>query len=266
MNEVTIFNNPEFGEIRTLETEDGKVLFCGKDVATALGYKETAKAIREHCKGVSEMDTPTNGGIQKMKFIPESDVYRLAFGSKLPTAEKFTDWVTEEVLPSIRKHGAYMTQDVLEQTIQNPDFMIGLVTELKAEQERRKAAELTVSVQNQQIAELQPKASYYDVVLNCKDLLSVSEIAKDYGKSAKWLNAKLHELKVQFKQGDIWLLYQKYAENGYTSTKTQSYPGKDGAVHSKVHTYWTQKGRLFIYALLKNHGILPLIEQEEKVA
>jgi phage antirepressor YoqD-like protein len=141
--------------------------------------------------------------------------------------------------------------------------MIGLVTELKAEQERRKAAELTVSVQNQQIAELQPKASYYDVVLNCKDLLSVSEIAKDYGKSAKWLNAKLHELKVQFKQGDIWLLYQKYAEKGYTSTKTQSYNGSDGAVHSKVHTYWTQKGRLFLYSLLKENGFLPVIEQEE---
>lgn len=263
MHEVTIFNNPAFGDVRTLETEGGKVLFCGKDVAAALGYERTADAIRKHCKGVAEMETPTEGGTQKMKFIPESDVYRLAFGSKLPTAEKFTDWVTEEVLPSIRKHGAYMTPDVLEKTIQNPDFMIGLVTELKAEQERRKAAELTVSVQNQQIAELQPKASYYDVVLNCKDLLSVSEIAKDYGKSAKWLNAKLHELKVQFKQGDIWLLYQKYAEKGYTSTKTQSYPGKDGAVHSKVHTYWTQKGRLFIYGLLKELGILPLIELEE---
>lgn len=112
MNDLAIFNNPEFGEIRTLETNDNKVLFCGKDVASALGYKETAKAIREHCKGVSEMDTPTNGGIQKMKFIPESDVYRLAFGSKLPTAEKFTDWVTEEVLPSIRKTGGYTAKTV----------------------------------------------------------------------------------------------------------------------------------------------------------
>ncbi len=107
MNEVTIFNNSEFGEIRTLESNDGRVLFCGKDVAAALGYKETAKAIREHCKGVSEIDTPTAGGKQSMKFIPESDVYRLAFGSKLPTAERFTDWVTEEVLPTIRRTGSY---------------------------------------------------------------------------------------------------------------------------------------------------------------
>lgn len=259
MYEVT---NWTFGEneVRTIEL-DGKVLFCGKDVAAALGYKETAKAIREHCKGVSEMDTPTNGGTQKMRFIPESDVYRLAFGSKLPTAEKFTDWVTEEVLPTIRKHGAYMTPDVLAQTIQNPDFLIGLVTELKAEQERRRAAELTVSVQSQQIAELQPKASYYDVVLNCKDLMSIGKIAKDFGKSAVWLNKWLHEKGIQYKQGDIWLLYQKYAEKGYTSTKTQSYNGSDGEVHSKVHTYWTQKGRLFLYSLLKENGFLPVIEQ-----
>lgn len=119
------------------------------------------------------------------------------------------------------------------------------------------------SLQKQQIAELQPKGSYYDLILNCKDLLSVSEIAKDYGKSARWLNELLHELKVQFKQGNkIWLLYQKYAEQGYTSTKTQTYNGNDGEVHTKVHTYWTQKGRLFIYGLLKSEGILPLIEQQ----
>lgn len=111
MNEVTIFNSSEFGEIRTLETADGKVLFCGKDVAAALGYKETAKAIREHCKGVSEIDTPTAGGKQSMKFITESDVYRLVFGSKLPTAERFTDWVTEEVLPTIRRTGSYSRQN-----------------------------------------------------------------------------------------------------------------------------------------------------------
>lgn len=118
----------------------------------------------------------------------------------------------------------------------------------------------TVAVQSQQITELQPKASYYDVVLNSKDLLSIGKIAKDFGKSAVWLNKWLHEQGVQYKQGEIWLLYQKYAEQGYTSTKTQTYNGNDGAVHTKVHTYWTQKGRLFIYDLLKAHGVLPLIE------
>lgn len=119
----------------------------------------------------------------------------------------------------------------------------------------------TVAVQSQQIAELQPKASYYDLVLNCKDLISTSAIAKDYGKSAVWMSRWLHEKGVQFKQGDIWLLYQKYAEKGYTSTKTHGYSGTDGEPHTKVHTYWTQKGRLFIYGLMKEDGILPLIER-----
>lgn len=129
---------------------------------------------------------------------------------------------------------------------------------------KKKNAELigTVAIQNQQITEMKPKASYYDVVLNCKDLISTSAIAKDYGKSAIWMNRYLHEKGVQFKQGDIWLLYQKYAEKGYTSTKTHSYPGTDGNVHTKVHTYWTQKGRLFIYGLMKADGMPPIIDQE----
>ncbi len=121
--------------------------------------------------------------------------------------------------------------------------------------------ETTVAVQEQQIAELQPKASYYDVVLNCKDLLSVSKIAKDYGWSARKMNDYLHELGIQYKQGDIWLLYQKHAQNGYTSTKSQPYNGSDGEVHTRPHTYWTQKGRLFIYDSLARNGIFPLIER-----
>ncbi|MBC8558860.1 phage antirepressor KilAC domain-containing protein [Fumia xinanensis] len=116
--------------------------------------------------------------------------------------------------------------------------------------------------QKQIIAELNPKASYYDVVLQTKDAISTSQIAKDYGKSAMWLNDLLHTLSVQFKQGGVWLLYDKYADKGYTRSKTHTYSGDDGMQHSKLHTYWTQKGRLFIYELLKSHGILPLVEQK----
>ena len=119
------------------------------------------------------------------------------------------------------------------------------------------------AVQSQQIVELQPKASYYDLVLNCKDLVSVTTIAKDYGWSAKKMNQYLHKHGVQYKQGSVWVLYQKYAEMGYTSTKTHSHPSKDGDVHATVHTYWTQKGRLFIYGLLKENGILPMVERGE---
>ena len=118
----------------------------------------------------------------------------------------------------------------------------------------------TITVKDQQIAELKPKATYYDVVLACKDLLSISTISKDYGWSAKRMNEWLNRMGVQYKQGNIWLLYQKYAKLGYTSTKTHIITGKDGLPHTTVHTYWTQKGRLFIYDLMKGSGYLPVIE------
>lgn len=132
--------------------------------------------------------------------------------------------------------------------------------QLESIQNQNSQLENTVAVQTQQIAEMTPKASYYDVVLNCKDLVSMSTISKDYGWSAAKMNRFLHEKGVQFKQGEIWLLYQKYAEKGYTSTKTHTYLD-DGGPHTKVHTYWTQKGRLFIYELLKKDGIYPQVER-----
>ena len=134
---------------------------------------------------------------------------------------------------------------------------------LKLANEKIDSMRITISIQEQQIAEMRPKASYYDLVLNCPSLLSATEIAKDYGKTANWLNKYLHEKGVQFKQGGIWLLYQKYAEKGYTSTKTHTFNGKDGKQHTRLHTHWNQKGRLFIYELLKQDGILPIMEREE---
>ena len=134
------------------------------------------------------------------------------------------------------------------------------------EQQEKKALETTVTIQAQQIAELQPKASYYDLVLNCSDLLSTTVIAKDYGQSAYWLNSLLEQKGIQYHDTDIWLLYAKYARMGLTSTKTHTYYDYSGQLHMKPHTYWTPKGRLFIYDLLKKDGILPIIEtmQEEE--
>ena len=134
------------------------------------------------------------------------------------------------------------------------------------QEEKMEALRLENKVQEQQIAELKPKASYYDLVLQCKDLLSMTEIAKDYGMSAKGMNSKLHELGVQYKQSGIWFLYAKYQDKGYTQTKTQNYNKPDGTQGVTTHTYWTQKGRLFLYELLKDNGILPMIEREQDVA
>ena len=258
MNELEIFQNDEFGAVRTTTIND-EPWFVGKDVADILGYSNSTKAMQDHI-GTEDMSFNDSLKLSRQSgvwLINESGLYSLILSSKLPTAKKFKRWVTSEVLPAIRKHGMYATDEL----INNPDIAIAAFTALKEEKEKAKKLAEAIAVKEQQISELRPKASYYDVVLNCKDLVSITEIAKDYGKSGRWLNEKLHDLKIQFKQGNkIWLLYQKYANKGYTSTKTQTYNGNDGEVHTKVHTYWTQKGRLFIYDLLKMHDILPLIE------
>lgn len=261
MSNLTIFNNKEFGTVRTIE-ENGKVIFCGTDVASSLGYTNPQKAIKDHCKKdrvTFRSVIDSMGKTQQAKFISEGNLYRLISHSKLPSAEMFEKWIFDEVLPSIRQHGLYATDKLLN----DPDLAIAAFTALKKEREKAKALEDMVAIQNQQIVEMKPKASYYDLVLNCKDLVAISVIGKDYGWSAKRMNSYLKEKGVQFKQGSIWLLYQKYAELGYTSTKTHSYNGNDGTIHTKPHTYWTQKGRLFIYSLLKADGILPMIEKEE---
>lgn len=260
MNELQIFNHAEFGSVRTV-TVDNEPYFVGRDVAEILGYSNTRDALAKRVDAEDKLDgvaiCDSIGREQTPVLINESGLYSLILSSKLPTAKRFKHWVTSEVLPSIRKHGVYAIDEVLE----NPDMLIEALTKLKAERERAKALEQDIAVKNQQIAEMQPKASYYDVVLNCKDLVAISVIAKDYGWSAKKMNKYLHKKGVQFKQGAIWLLYQDYAELGYTRTKTHSYNGNDGTIHTKPHTYWTQKGRLFIYDLLKSDSIVPLIEQ-----
>ena len=262
MEELKVFENAEFGSVRAVEI-DGEPWLVGKDVAAALGYKETAKAVREHVddedKGVSILDTP--GGKQEMAIINESGMYSLILSSKLESAKKFKRWVTSEVIPSIRKHGAYMTRTTIDELLENPDMIIQMATVLKEERAKRKQLEQTAAVQALQIAEMQPKASYYDLVLACKDLIPISVIAKDYGWSAKRMNEWLREQGVQYRQGKIWILYQRFAEQGYTQTKTHTHPGNDGIPHATVNTYWTQKGRLFIYERMKGCGVLPIIER-----
>lgn len=177
MNNLQVFSNPAFGDIRTLE-ENGEVLFCGSDVARALGYALPRKAISDHCKGVLKRNTPTDGGEQEMSFIPESDLYRLVFRSKLPSAEQFTDWVTSEVLPSIRKHGAYMTPETLQAAISNPDYLLQVVTALKNETDKRKALEAANSSLSVDLEIARPKADYFDELVDRNLLTNFRETAK----------------------------------------------------------------------------------------
>lgn len=258
MNKINVFENDEFGQVRTVEI-DGKPYFVGSDIAKALGYAIPSKAVNTHCKGVSKMEVPSNGGKQEMLIISEGDVYRLITHSKLPSAEKFESWVFDEVLPTIRKHGMYATNELLD----NPDLLIKVATALKEEREKNKQLETEVKVKTQLIGELKPKADYVDTILQNKGLVTITQISKDYGMSGQVMNELLHELKVQYKQSGQWLLYSKYHGMGYTHSETVDITRKDGTPDVKMNTKWTQKGRLFLYELLKSNGHLPIIEQQK---
>ncbi|MDO5722510.1 MAG: phage antirepressor [Actinomycetaceae bacterium] len=247
-NTLQSFSHEHFGQIRTIE-HDGTILFCGRDVATALGYENPSKAIRDHCKGgPKRYPLQTPGGIQQTRFITEGDLYRLIAASKLPAAQRFESWVFDEVLPSIRRHGLYAIDELLT----NDEFLEQAIAHLRTERMKRLAAE-------QALLEAAPKVSYYDIVLQSDSLLTATEIAKDYGLSAKRLNRILRDEGVQFHQSGRWFLYARFAKQGYTQSKTHEY----GEGQTRTHMYWTQKGRLFIYDLLKNAcGLLPVIERE----
>ena len=167
---VQVFQNDKFGNIRVVLIS-GKEHFVASDIAKSLGYAIPSKAVNTHCKGVSKMEVPTNGGMQEMLIIPEGDVYRLITHSKLPSAEQFERWVFDEVLPSIRQHGTYMTEQTLEKALTSPDFLIELATKLKEEQEARAKAEL-------KIEQDKPKVIFADAVSTSKTTILIGELAK----------------------------------------------------------------------------------------
>lgn len=251
--EIQIFNHPEFGGVRVIGDADNPQ-FCLSDVCKILELPQVAKVVQRLAKDVlTTHPLETAGGVQQMYFVNEDGLYDVILDSRKPEAKRFRKWVTGEVLPSIRKHGVYATGDFFSKSIADPTWAIGILTELKRQQDE--TALLKV-----QLAEAKPKIDYCDLILQCPDLVPTSQIAKDYGYSAKKFNKLLHNLGVQFKQGGVWLLYQKYAAQGWSQTKTHKYMGADGAVHCKVHTYWTQKGRVGLYHLLKILGYIPMIE------
>ena len=162
-NELQVFENKQFGQMRTI-TENGNTLFCGSDVAKALGYTNAPDALTRHCRGIVKRDTPTSSGVQTMSFIPEGDVYRLITHSKLPTAEKFESWVFDEVLPTVRQTGAYMTPETIEKVLMNPDTIISLATQLK---------ELQTKVEQDK-----PKVLFADAVAASHTSILIGDLAK----------------------------------------------------------------------------------------
>ena len=232
-----IFKNAEFGQIRTCMV-DGETYFVGKDVASALGYKNSMDALMRH---VDNEDKQTSGftmGGQKysMTVINESGLYSLILSSKLESAKRFKRWVTSEVLPAIRQNGRYE----LQQQNRALESRNALLEEINREQ--------------------RPLTEYARNILSSTQTVTITQIAQDYGFSAVRFNELLMRLRIQHKVGGQWILYAPYLNRGYVQSFSSYFVKPDGEVQVKLHTRWTQGGRLFLYGELKKAGVLPLIE------
>ena len=256
-NKLEIFKSEEFGEIRSI-TIKNEPYFVGKDIAEILGYERADNAIRNHVDFEDKLTHPisASGQNRNMTIINESGLYSLIMSSKLPIARKFKRWITNEVLPSIRKNGGYIQgQEEL-----SDDELISkalLVANRKIEEKNRILIE-----KEAEIKQLKPKAKYCDLILQSPSTITVTSIAKDYGMSGIAFNQLLHELGIQYKQSQQWFLFAKYQKQGYTHGKTTQFYRNNGTVDYKINTEWTQKGRLFLYNKLKENGYIPLIERE----
>lgn len=277
MADIQIFNNPQFGEMRTWRDELGEPWFCGADVCMALGYAKAVNAIAQHVEkeDTLKQGTLTGRGKQSMTYVNESGLYSLIFGSRLAVAKDFKRWVTSEVLPAIRKHGVYMTNETLRRAITEPDFLIELATELKNERKLRLDAETTCKEQQEKICELdtqmdgmkkemdtmKEKVSYLDIILATTNSVLVTQIAQDYGESPIKFNRRLSQMKIQYSRGGQWILYAPYKGNGYVTSETYLIRHNNGREEVRMGTKWTQKGRRFLYEKLKCVGVLPVIER-----
>lgn len=258
MNELQLFQSPIFGQVRTA-VMNGDVMFAATDVAKCLGYTNPQKAIRDHCKstGVNEIDTPTKGGIQKVKFINKGNVVRLVASSELPQAEAVESWIFDEVIPTVLDTGGYLatklndTPDeimaraliVAQETMKKRDERISLLEHQNAQKDE------TIALQSAELKEAAPKVEYYDEALSANGTYTTMQIAKEFGIGAVTLNQKLRSMGVQYKQNGQWLLYAKYTGKGYTKSITRTYTRSDGSAGSQLQTVWTEKGREFIHSL-----------------
>lgn len=261
MNELKLFQSPIFGQVRTV-VMNGQVMFAATDVAKCLGYANPQKAIRNHCKsiGVNEMDTPTNGGIQKVRFITKGNVVRLVASSELPQAEQVESWIFDEVIPTVLETGGYIstTPNDTPEEIMARALTIAQATlakreerlkQLEAQTEQQQA---TIELQDKEIKEAAPKVNYYNNHLQSVNTLTSTQIAKQIGMDAEKLHKKLKEANVIYRQSGQWLLHSPYSAWGLHSTRTQTYTRSDGSIGTNVYTVWTERGRRFIIALYEN--------------
>lgn len=247
---MQVFENNEFGKIEVAQDGD-KFYFPATRCAKALGYVNAEKAVRAHCKGMTKMGTPSNGGEQMTSFISEGDLYRLIVRSKLESAQRFESWVFDEVIPSIRKNSAYILPELLDELQHSEEKANKLIAVLAAEQRQNRVLE-------KRLDEVKPHLHYLKTILDNPVTLPMTAISKDYGMSAKKLNEILCKCKIQYCRGGVWYLYQEYATRGYT----QSAVIRLSSGRQVIHTKWTQKGREFLYNFLKDIGVVPLIEKE----
>lgn len=226
-NEIQIFNSNEFGEVKTIEV-NGVPYFNANDVALALGYSNTHKAISTHCKGVTKWDTPTSSGVQKINYITEGDVYRLIIRSKLPGAQRFESWVCDEVLPTIRRTGTYNTPKTYAEALRR-------LADQAEEAER-------LALEN---AELKPKADFFDAVTDSKDAVDMKNVANvlDMGIGRNNLFKFLREQKILMADNRP---YQEYIDRGYFRVIEQKFDRGCGEVGISIKTLVFQKGIDFI--------------------
>ena len=260
-NELINFHHEMFGDIRAIE-KDGEPWFVGRDVAVALGYSNASKAVMVHVdeedkqKVMLKADSQNGNVVTATTLINESGLYSLVLSSKLPQAKVFKHWVTAEVLPSIRRHGAYATAPTIEKIIASPEFGIALLKNLQQEQNMRREAE-------ERVRKLQPLADYTALILACPETVSVSQVAQDYGMSAVAFNRILNRAGIQYSVGGQWVLYAAYKDRGLVQSYTFNYRHNDGTDGCRMYTRWTQRGRLFLYDILKKIGIIPMIEKNK---
>lgn len=255
MNHLQIFQYAG-QEIHTIKEND-EPLFLLKDICRILSLGNPRQVKTRLEKGViSNYPLQTTGGTQRATFINEDGLYDVILDSRKAEAKQFRKWITSEVIPAIRKHGGYLTPEKTEEALLNPDTIIKLATNLKEEQAKRKQVE-------QELLDMQPKALYYESILKNPGLVTVTQIAKDYGMSAIQMNKLLHHHGIQYRKSGQWLLYRKYDAKGYVHSETIAFTRSDGRPDVSMTTKWTQKGRLFLYQVLKENGIVPMIEQEQ---